>query len=372
MRERKLHYVFIIVVIMISQFLFSCNAKEEKPQPLPVAKQEQPLPQPPEAQPVMPAPPPSAVPAPVTAPAAQSVKSDIIIEVNGKTLARDRFDKEFKKTMATMKGQVPAKNLKEFEQTLKKRMVDGFVTRTLLAEEIERKQISVSTKEIADEIQKISSSLPQGVTMEDLMKKNNISKAKMDEDIRFAIQVNKLVSSSGHRKLKPTDKEIGDFYQKNKEKFMVPETAHARHILIAKAAGDDDKMKAEKRAKAEALRKELEGGADFAQLATQNSDCPSKSNGGDLGVFSKGQMVKPFEDAAFSQKIKEIGAVVETDFGFHIIEVLERKQPQTMELNDAIKKRIASVLEQQKLQEGLGRVLKELQTKATIIAHEKF
>jgi len=370
MRESKVHYLIIFVIIFSTQILYSCNAKEEKTKQVqPAVKQkvvtETPVPK---------APAPSNQPPSPATPMMQGVTAaqpGVVIDVNGKTLTRQRLDQEVKKAMTAMKNQIPSDKKKEFEQNVRMRVVDGFVSRTLLTEEIGRKKIRVTDQELSDEINKIKSSLPPGTTMEDFLKKNKINQAKMNDDVKFAIQINKLVSSSMKEKVRPSEKEIEQFYQKNKEKFKRPESAHARHILIAKSAGDDEKTKTEKKNKAEALRKQLIEGADFVELAKQNSDCPSKQNGGDLGVFAKGQMVKPFEDAAFSQNIKDIGPVVETDFGYHIIQVLERKPAQTMDLDNTVKGRISSLLEQKKLQEAFAKIMKGLKEKATIKVHEK-
>lgn len=67
------------------------------------------------------------------------------------------------------------------------------------------------------------------------------------------------------------------------------------------------------------LKKELDGGADFAALAKANSDCPSSAQGGDLGAFGRGQMVKPFEDATYELPVGAVSGVVETPFGYHLI-----------------------------------------------------
>jgi len=146
---------------------------------------------------------------------------------------------------------------------------------------------------------------------------------------------------------------------------------HARHILVSKNPGDDDKTKTGKKAKAEMLRKQLLQGVDFADLAAKNSDCPSKSSGGDLGTFSRGQMVKPFEDAAFNQKVKVIGPVVETDFGYHIIQVMEHNDAKIIGFDNKIKGEIASFLQQQKRQDIFAEILKKLRAKATIIVQGK-
>ena len=100
-------------------------------------------------------------------------------------------------------------------------------------------------------------------------------------------------------------------------------TVRARHILLA-TQSMDAAAKAKRKKAAEQIRKQLIDGADFAEMAAKHSDCPSKQRGGDLGTFSRGSMVKPFEDAAFSQKENVIGPVVETKFGYHIVQVQER------------------------------------------------
>ena len=96
----------------------------------------------------------------------------------------------------------------------------------------------------------------------------------------------------------------------------------ASHILLM-YAGSARSTATRSKAEAEALIADLHGqvdkGGDFAALAREHSDCPSGSNGGDLGMFGRGSMVKPFEDATFSMAVGDVSDVVETDFGYHII-----------------------------------------------------
>ncbi len=102
------------------------------------------------------------------------------------------------------------------------------------------------------------------------------------------------------QKLKPADRDVEAYYKSDKGAYSHPEQAHARHILVSVADSATDKEKADAKARAEMILGQLKHGADFAKLAGQYSDDPgSKKNGGDLGWFPRGQMVKPFEDAAF-------------------------------------------------------------------------
>ena len=96
----------------------------------------------------------------------------------------------------------------------------------------------------------------------------------------------------------------------------------ASHILLmykGSARSSATRSKAEAQQQIQDLQQKLAGGADFASLAKEHSDCPSSSKGGDLGQFGRGQMVKPFEDATFGMNVGDVSGVVETDFGYHLI-----------------------------------------------------
>jgi len=156
-------------------------------------------------------------------------------------------------------------------------------------------------------------------------------------------------------KYTPPDKEVEDYYKLNaKTRFTHPDEVHARHILIAVPAGATDKEKAAAKGKAlEVLKQAQAKSADFAKLAAKYSDDPSnKLEGGDLGTFGRGQMVKPFEDAVFAMKPGQI-TLVETQFGFHVVKLEDLKLAHIDTLDEAKPK----VIEELRTQAGakLGR-----------------
>lgn len=144
-----------------------------------------------------------------------------------------------------------------------------------------------------------------------------------------------------------SDADVADYYKKNEKEFA-SESRHARHILILADAKAKPEQKAEARKKAEALLAQVKQHPDqFGELAKKESQDPgSASKGGDLGFFGHGAMVKPFEDAAFKLKAGEISDIVQTDYGFHIIQLIEAK---TNGLEEA-KQRIEGVLRKKKAQ----------------------
>jgi peptidyl-prolyl cis-trans isomerase D len=137
-------------------------------------------------------------------------------------------------------------------------------------------------------------------------------------------------------KIVPSDSDIEDYYKSNlKSRFTHPDMAHASHILIAVASGASQKEKDAAKAKAEDILKQLKKGANFKKLAAKYSDDKSNHNdGGDLGWFPRGEMIKPFNDAVFSMKPGQM-TIVETKFGFHVVKLDGLKTAHTDTLAEA-------------------------------------
>ncbi len=314
---------------------------------------------------------PQTAPGPLATAAPMLSPTDVIAEVDGSKLTRAQLDLEVKKKMQEMQGKIPADKITQATAAIRKQLVDDFIVRTLLLNEVNRRKIVATDKEITDAMNAMKENIPAGTTMEEFMKKNGVSSEQLRQEITLGIRINKLVNTTKTAKAIPSEKEIQEFYKGNKEKFKTPESVHARHILVAKTTGEDEKAKTAKREKAENLRKQLLAGADFATVAKENSDCPSKNQGGDLGTFTKGQMVKPFETAAFSQKKNEIGPVVETDFGYHIIQVIDHQPSKTQTLDKETKLKISAFLQQKKKYDAFNEIMQGLKAKAHIVVAEK-
>jgi len=146
-----------------------------------------------------------------------------------------------------------------------------------------------------------------------------------------------------------TDSEIEAYYKDHENEYEVKERRRARHILFKIPEGADEDIIGEIREKAQKIRGQIEKGEDFARLAKENSeDIGSADKGGELGFFSKGMMVKPFEEAVFSMKEGEISRPVLTRFGWHIIE-LEEIEPDRVKPLTEVKKSIANRLKDQRI-----------------------
>ncbi|MBA7689143.1 Foldase protein PrsA [subsurface metagenome] len=157
-----------------------------------------------------------------------------------------------------------------------------------------------------------------------------------------------------------SDEELLEYYNENKESFLEPEQVHARHILV------------ETEEEANNLLLQLkEGLTDFAELAKEKSIGPSAPSGGDLGFFARGQMVKEFEDAAFSLEPGKISEVVQTQFGYHIIKCEEKKEEYSPTFEEA-KEQISDTLKYQREIKVISALTSKLREEAVIVFNYDF
>jgi len=291
----------------------------------------------------------------------------VIVVVEGKEITRGEIDEQVGKMMEMARRRVPPERLAQMQGRFAQQAVDNLILKTLLTKAIDKENIQVTDEEVTEALDKYKESLPPGMEIKDLIERNQWTQEEFDKNLRLDLRINKLLENQVADMGEPSDEEIADFYKENIKHFSVPESVTARHILIATTPEDTDETKAAKKKQAEELREKLVAGADFAELAKDHSDCPSKSRGGELPEFSRGQMVKPFEDAAFSQKIDEIGPVVETRFGYHIIQVEKHQDAEKKKLDDPeVKDTIAKVIKAQSRQDAAKKYIEKLKKEANV------
>jgi peptidyl-prolyl cis-trans isomerase C len=267
--------------------------------------------------------------------------------------------------MTALADQVPPEQVAMLRPRLRDQVQEQFVMRTLLQEAVTAKKIEVNEAEVDALIDKTEAILPEGLTMEKVRQMQGMDPEAFRSELRLRAGVEKMVDAALGDQATISEEEVAAYYDERKDMMSVPESVHARHILVKVAEDADAEAKEAKLAEIQAIRKELQDGADFAALAREKSDCPSAQQGGDLGAFGRGQMVAPFEEAAFSQPVGEVGDVVETQFGYHLILVTEKNQAMVRTLDD-MRDRIEQQLLGERRSEKLQGLLAEMREDATI------
>jgi peptidyl-prolyl cis-trans isomerase C len=171
--------------------------------------------------------------------------------------------------------------------------------------------------------------------------------------------VNEYLRKEVASKATVSEDDIKIYYDGHKDEFKTSDMVRARHILIKVAPQSSEEEKKKAKVKAESVLKKIKDDEDFAGLANNYSDdTSSKLTGGDLGFFARGKMVKPFEDAAFSLKPGEVSGIVETQFGYHIIKLEERKAASTEPLEN-VKERIQQKLLQDSMRSKVSEFIEK-------------
>jgi peptidyl-prolyl cis-trans isomerase C len=295
----------------------------------------------------------------VVAPATSSV----VAKVNGAPITREELERALKFMLA----QNPSK--KELTAEEKKKadtaVLDQLISAELLYQAGKKLTVADIDNRVEAQMKQGKAKFPSTEAYDKALKASGLSEKDLKEFARKEIYINNLIEKEIASKVTVSDDQAKKFYDENIEKFKQPETVQASHILI----GVDSKASAEEKSKANekaaALLKRAKAGDDFAALAKSDSTCPSAQQGGNLGFFAKGQMVPAFETAAFSLKPGEISDVVETQFGYHIIKVTDKKPAGTLPFADA-KKEIVNYLKIQKIQQDITAFVDKLRKEGKI------
>lgn len=230
---------------------------------------------------------------------------------------------------------------------LQREVVEQLIAQSLLWQEARRRKFVVDDETIDARLEQIMGTYDEPQAFRFKIEEAGFTEETYREDVRRKLSVQRMITASIAPAISVSTEEIGEFYDSNLDRMRRPPEVHARHILIAPASPDiADKAIAER--EIEAILAEIRDGADFETLAKARSQAPSAPEGGDLGFFGPGQMVPPFEQAAFALEPGEMTGVVETRFGYHIIKVEGRRGGETATLEEA-SPRIRDYLARRKL-----------------------
>lgn len=298
-----------------------------------------------------------------------------VAKVNNQAIAYADYEKNFmifKKQIEANVGEdiwtQDAGEGKTYGTVFKEQILEKLIEDEMLSQEAIKAGLKVDEEEIASQLENFKKQIETNKEYKEYLEKNGIS----DDFIKKQMEIDNLLMSFrvDYEKKNPIpEADIKKYYEENQAEFTIDEV-RASHILF-KTVDDnrlplDESAKEAVRTKAQEILDRVKAGEDFAKLAKEYSEDPgSAENGGDLNFFPRGQMVKPFEDAAFSMEVGQISGLVESNFGYHIIKVTDKKN-ETSTFEEA-QDRIQSTLMEKAYQD----YIEELKTKAKIETNEE-
>jgi foldase protein PrsA len=280
----------------------------------------------------------------------EKTPKDAVARVNGDTISKDEFDKNFemyKKAYESQYGpdimKKDAGNDKTFEEVIKENILEKLITEKLITESAKEKNITVTDEELKEQLKNYEEILGGEEKYKEFLKQNNLTEEYFKDSIKKEMTIDKYKSDYVNG-LKISEEEAKKYFEENKDSYV---KVRASHILV----------KTEEEAKK--VLDKIKKGEDFHALAaTESIDNMSAVKGGDLGFFARGQMVPEFEEAAFSLKPGEVSEIVQTDYGYHIIKVEDR-----LENYEDVKDEVLEDLKNQKYQASVKKMRDEAKVK---------
>jgi peptidyl-prolyl cis-trans isomerase C len=296
--------------------------------------------------------------------AAEEKTNSKVAVVNGTVISRQELDREIallEKRMNQPGSQMPpAQN-----DLLQKRALESLIDRELLYQASGKEGIKVSDQEVQQQMDTIKKRFPTEKAFQEALGKTNLTDQQLKTQIRKGVAVQSLVENKIAADIIVSEAEEKSFYDNNRQLFKRPEEVKASHILIKVESGASAEKKEAAQKKIESVQQKVKAGQDFGELAKKYSEGPSAPSGGDLGYFRKGQMVKPFEEAAFALSAGDVSDIVETPFGYHLIKVADHRSPQDLPFTD-VQKDIGLHLKRQKTGQAVENYIQQLEKTAKI------
>ena len=247
------------------------------------------------------------------------------------------------------------------------RLVDSIIQEELLSQEAKKQSLKIDESELKNNVDQWKNSITKDTTAKEYYEKNGITE-EVVTDI-FKEQMNISALEANYTKNNPvTQAEIDKYYNEHKSEYTNAQVK-ASHIIIKTQNDDGTEMSQDKvdsaKKQIDEIYAKIKAGEDFAKLAKQYSQDASKDAGGDLGFFSKGQMVKEFEEVAFSMKVGEVSEPFKTKYGYHVVKLTDKKEDTTDP------KQVKEFLKGTLQQEKFTKYVEELKKAAKITKDEK-
>ena len=287
-----------------------------------------------------------------------------IAEVNGKAIARSDFDRQFERTRDPFK-QANREIPPALEMRLKENILRRLVEDELIAQKATSEGVALPDEEFEARFAEHRKRFGTDQAYGDFLKRTGQTEADLRHELRKSLMRERLYSKLVPD-LEPGGEDAKNYYDQNQARYIEPEQVKASHILLKYSAQDADDVKKQKMDRCKKLFKQAKAkGADFAALAKEHSEGPTAPRGGDLGFFPRGRMVKEFEEVAFPAKAGAILGPVETQFGCHVIKVVEKKERRQREFDEVKASVVATLKAIQKSEKTRG-LLNELRRSAEV------
>jgi parvulin-like peptidyl-prolyl isomerase len=288
------------------------------------------------------------------------------LKVNGEVIPTEAIEFELARLIQFYSDHMSEVEVRKQIGVLKDRAKQQAIGAKLLIDEASKLDIQVSDDEVRKKLNEMIEGAGGRDKFDAILEKQKLSEEVVCAGIARSRKVDLLVDKFTEGISDPSEEEMREHFKSHAHEYANPARASAQHILLSVDKGSNDDAKATARARLEAIKRDIEGGANFADQATMHSDCPSgKQAGGSLGWFSQGMMAPEIDKAVFSMDVGQVSDVVESTLGFHLIHKTGQQDSTAVEYDD-VRDKVRDFLRHAARGEALSEHVQELKEKAVI------
>lgn len=284
--------------------------------------------------------------------------------VNGTPITRQDIQHE----AAIIAADVQQRNLKWTKKQIldfSHEIVDTLIDRELLYQRAQQRNIKIRSPWVERALQELKTQIGNAAAFDAYLKKTGLGEEQLRARIQKGLIVKRLLHRDVLRRIKVSEAEMQAFFRRYPDYFIRKDEIRARQIFIAFPDGGDINARGEALLRIQSIQDRLRQGDDFAALALEYSDDPSRARGGDLGYLERNQMIGSFADAAFALEPGQVSDIVETRFGYHLIKMVDRIPSSRMAYRNA-RVKIERTLRRNKEKSAAAAYLADLRKQAAI------
>jgi peptidyl-prolyl cis-trans isomerase C len=291
--------------------------------------------------------------------------SDRVAIVNGVPINREEFEGEVLRIQKALIGFAKPLTCNQIA-SVQTEVLESMIRREVLYQYSRKSGIKPDEDAVNKEIQALKQQFSNETEYKNELARRNISEEILRSRIERNNSIQQYIEKQFVSKATVTDNDMVEYYQSHLDLFKQPLQIRVSHILIQTDPKWEAPRKQEARIKIEQILKNLKKGQDFAATAKMQSDGPTKANGGDLGYITIGQLDKQFESTVFALDPGQISDIIETDYGFHLFKVTDKK-PETVLAYENVKEKIQQFLRNEKAKQEADLQAKALREKANVV-----
>ena len=301
---------------------------------------------------------------------AGDVVEAIVVRVGDRVITRTQYQKRLQDGFTEIEQTVAPGEVAAKKADFKKNLVNDLIGELLIKDRADRLGLNVTQDDLLMAIESLKKQygLTTDAQFNDSLAKSGMSRADMEARLRDTILMNKVFGRELHSRDEMTDKELRERFDREKERFRLPERAHLREIVIIKPEkGDVDA--ARKRAETIATQAR-QPNADFASLAASTSESGTRNKGGDLGEVARGELVADLDKEVFNSQSGTVIGPIESKAGWHILKV-EQRLPSEIPAFESIKDKLRKDASDESWQRDYKAYIENLRKDAFIQIHEE-